>query len=122
MQNRRRIGQTGSFDHHPVEMADAVTGETPGDVFEGLGQIAAHRTANAAAFHCRHQRFIAVRNQQMIQADSAEFVDDHQRAVESRLPHPMIQQRGFAAAEKSGQQQNRDRLVLCGGHCYCELA
>lgn len=53
-----------------------------------------------------------LRDQQMIQPDLAGFVDQHQRLLKFGLLHQMVQHRGFATAEKAGQQSDGNARLM----------
>ena len=50
-------------------------------------------------------------DQQMVEADFAEFVDDDHRSRQIGLTQKVIQHRRLAAAEKAGDDGNGDRGV-----------
>ena len=47
----------------------------------------------------------------MVEPDFAELVDHHGRAFEGRIAEERADQRRLAAAEKAGQDRNRDRRL-----------
>ena len=116
VQDRRRIGQAGGFDHHAVELAPALPGIAPGRIAQRAGEVAADGAAQAAALQCHHLGLVGGAEQAVIEPDLAELVDDHQGAVHVGLADQTIEQGGLAAAEKAGQQGDGDRGRLSLGH------
>src|SRR5262249_10504806 len=76
-------------------------------VGERLDQIAAHLAAQAAGRE-RDDAVVALLDQLVIEADLAKLVDDDGRSREVRLAQQMTEQRGLAAAEKAGEEENRN--------------
>lgn len=83
LNDRCRVGEAGGFDHQPRE-GDLASGAACEQVRDGAGEVAAHGAAEAAGGE-RNQVFLRAFQQLMVEADSAELVDDHRRSGERRV-------------------------------------
>ena len=82
-----------------------------------LLQIAAHRAAQAAVFQ-QQRAFGDALQQMMVEPDLAELVDEDQNVGQLRRAQQTLQQRGFAAAEKAGDDVDRRKVaVACHRAC-----
>jgi hypothetical protein len=79
-------------------------------------EIAEHGAAQAAVLQ-HHDGVVALRGEQMIEADFAEFVDHHRGVRHRRIAQRAIEQRRLAAAEKAGE--DGDGRV---GQVWCQIA
>ena len=116
MQDRRRIGETGGFDRDAGEIWDFALDPVDKQVGQGVDDVAAHGAAQTPAVE---QDDILVRplDQQVVEADLAELVDDDRRGGHVGLLQHVIEHRRLAAAEKAGQQRDRDQRGRFGrGH------
>ena len=95
--DRAGIGQARGLDDDGVETAFSLhqAGEHP-------DQVAAHRAADAAVVHLE-DLFIGPDHQVVVDADFAEFVDDHRIAFAMLLGEDAVEQGGLAGAEIAGQ-------------------
>ena len=84
----------------------AAHGAIDEQIDQRVGDVAAHRAAQAAALH-QHDIVGGLFDQQMVDADLAEFIDDHSGRRHFRPLQYMVQHGGLAAAEKPGQQGYR---------------
>ena len=107
LQKRHRIGKAGGLDDDAPERRDLAGIEPKRKPRQGDDQITEHGAAEAAIGEQNGLVFRRL-DQQMIEADLAEFVDDDQRALHVRRAEDAVEQRGLAAAEKAGQQVNGD--------------
>ena len=103
--DRRRIGQARGLHHDPLERRQLPRHAAALQVAQGLDQVAAHGAAQTAAVQL-DDRLLGRSHQQMVQADLAELVDHHRRSGHRRILQQAAEQRGLAAAEKTGQHGN----------------
>jgi hypothetical protein len=101
LRDRSRLGQTGGLDDHGVELVAMLH-----DLEEAAHQIAAHRAADTAIVHLHHL-LIGGEQQMMVYCDLSELIDDHGDAAAMLGGQDAIEQRGFARAEKAGQDDDR---------------
>jgi hypothetical protein len=110
--DRARIGQSRRLDHDPVK-GQVAADPPPQQGNQRPGQIAPDRAADAAR---GHQDDILRRrlDQVMVQPRLAEFVDHHRDPARGRVMQQTVQQRGFARAEKAGEQRDGNGIVHDG--------
>ena len=106
--DRRRIGKAGGLDGDAPIGRDRARPATLVQRLDGIDQIAAHGAADAAAFQ-QHRILEGGLDQQMIEADLAEFVDDHRGVGHAGMLEQPVQQRRLAAAEKASDERRRYR-------------
>ena len=87
---------------------------------EPVDQIAAQRAAQAAGIERNDFAFHRL-EQQMVEADLAPFVDDHQRIGERRAAQQMVDQARLAGAEEAGDDVERDWLARAHGSTGASL-
>ena len=97
LRHRRRIGKARGLDDDGVEFAFSFH-----QSFEDAHQIAAHGAADAAVIHFE-DFFVGADDQIIVDADLAEFVDDHGVFLAVVLRQDAVEQRGFAGAEIARQ-------------------
>jgi len=113
VQHRGGIGEAGGLDHHAAKRHPSVVAVAQ-QLFERRDQIAAHRAAQAAAR--QHDHAVAdILHQQVIETDLAELVDEHGGVGERGIFKQLVEQRGLAGAEKTGEHGERDRLQRLAG-------
>ena len=100
--HRRGISEAGGLDDDGVELAAPLH-----QAAENPHQIAAHRAADAAVVHFEHF-FIGADDQIVVDADLAEFVDDHRIFLAVVFRQNSVQQGGLAGAEIAGEHGDRD--------------
>ena len=121
VQDRRRIGEAGGLDHDAGEERDLALDPVDKQIGQGVDDVAAHGAAQAAAVQ-QHDILARPLDQQMVEADLAELVDDDRGRRHAGLLQHMIEHRRLAAAEKAGQQGDRDQGGWFGrGHERCSL-
>ncbi len=99
--DRRWIGEPGGLDHHPAKIRYLAARSPRQQLAQRPLQVATHRAAQAAI--AEQQRVLRHALQQMmIEPNLAEFVDQHGYVGEVGRAQQPLQQRGFPAAEKSG--------------------
>ena len=106
VQDRRRIGQTGGFNHHPAKWRDFSAITFHRQVTQGIHQIAAHGTAQTAGGQ-QDGVLVGRFNQAVIQANFTELIDDHRRIRQIGMLQQAIEQGGFAATQKAGDHRYR---------------
>lgn len=74
-------------------------------------QVAAHGAANAAVVHLDDLLLLVLYQQFVVDARFAELVFNHGNAVAMRLLEDVVEQCGFAAAQKAGEDGDRDQLA-----------
>ena len=104
--DRRRIRQSGSLDDDPAEIRHLAARSPRQLLAQRLLQIAAHRAAQAAVFQ-QQRAFGDALQQMMVEPDLAELVDEDENVGQLRRAQQTLQQRGFAAAEKAGDDVDR---------------
>ena len=111
MHDRRRIGEAGGLKHHATDRRDLA----PHRLLVQLGQRLHQITADGAADATRREQnsvFVSLLDQRVIEANLAEFVDDHRRAGHAGIVQQPLQQRCLAGAKIAGQHGHGDG----GGH------
>ncbi len=98
MQDRGRIGQPGRFNQNPSELSLACPRKTPGNVAQGLYQIAPYGAAQATTTHGLDYIFLAMRHQMMVQRRLPKLIDDDQGVGHLRFLQSAVQQGGLATA------------------------
>src|SRR6185437_7256554 len=102
LRHRRRIGQSRGLDDDGVELAFAAH-----QAVEDAHQVAAHGAADAAVVHLEHF-LVGADHQIVVDADFAEFVDDHGVFLAVRLRQDAVEQCGLAGAEIARQHRDRN--------------
>ena len=113
-QDRRRIGEAGRLQDDARERRDRPGVAPVEQVVEPVDQVAAQRAAQAAGIE-RNDFALDRLEQQMVEADLAPFVDDHQRIGERRALEQAVDQARLAGAEEAGDDVQRDRLARAHG-------
>ena len=107
MQHRRRIGQAGRLDHRAGEIGHPPLDPVDEQIGQRVDDVAAHRAAQAAAVQ-QYDILGRAFDQQVVEADLAEFVDDDSGRRHAGLLQHVVQNGRLAAAEKPGQHRHRD--------------
>lgn len=107
-----RIRETRRFDHHAVEI------ERPrllavSEVFQRARQIAANRAADAAVAHLDDLLVRFLHEDFVVDVLFAELVLDHGDLHAVLLVQNALEQRGFAATQKAGQDGYGNHGVAC---------
>ena len=125
LDHRHRIGEPGHLDQYDVEITRATNGALGVQVEQTGSDLLMHVAAQAAGIEDAHAGARRL-DQHMIDAHLAVFVDDDGRAREGTRLQQTIEQGGFAAAKKAGDQQHRQarrlRLERGQGHPPITLA
>ncbi len=100
--DRRRIGKAGGLDDDRVELALALH-----QAVEDADEIAAHGAADAPVVHLEHF-LVGADHEFVVDADLAEFVDDHGVFLAVRLREDAVEKRGLAGAEIAGEDRDGD--------------
>jgi hypothetical protein len=100
--DRRRIGEPRGLNNNPVELAFL-----PHQAIENANEIAAHSAANTAIVHFENF-LVGPDHEIVIDADFAEFIDDHRIFLAMRLRQNPVEQGRLAGAEIAGQHRHRD--------------
>ena len=108
LRHRRGLRETRGLDHHGVELIAVLH-----ELKEAAHQVATYRATDAAIVHLHHL-LVGGEQQMVVDADLAEFVDDHSDAAAVLSGQYAIEQRGFARAEKAGQDDDRGFGVRFG--------
>jgi hypothetical protein len=109
LRHRHGIGQSGGFDHDGIEPSGAAH-----EAFNHADQVAAHRAAHAAIVHLV-DFLVGFHDQLVVDADFAEFVDDHGVALAVVFGEDAVEQRRLAGTEIAGQHGD-GKLGLRIGH------
>ena len=72
-------------------------------------QVAAHRAANAAIVHLDDLLIAVLHQQVVVDAGFAELVFDHSDAVAVLLLEDAVEQSGFTASQKAGEDGDGDQ-------------
>ena len=122
VQQWHRVGQAGGLDQQPADRRDLAAQAAHEEILEGAGQFAAHGTAQATRVEQHHPLGLDL-DQVVIDADLAEFVDQHHRATQPRLAQQVVQHRGLAGTEKAAEHADRNPAVrgTIGGHVVDRL-
>jgi hypothetical protein len=103
------VGEAGGFHEHALEGGDFTAVAPRQQAAQGIGEIAAHGAAQAAAGH--HRDLAAHRLiQQMIERDLAKFIDDDGAVGHAGMAQQLVDQSGLAAAEEAGDQRDGQAL------------
>src|SRR5207247_10647939 len=109
LQDRRWVGEPARFDHNAIERR-AVARITPlQHVLNGLRQVSANLAAQAACLEL-DEAVLARFDELVVETDLAELIDNDSRARKFGLAKQMTKNRGLAAAEKTGENRNRDHI------------
>ena len=108
LRDRRGIGEAGRLDDDRVELALALH-----QPLDDADEVAAHGAADAAVVHLEHF-LVGADDEFVVDADLAEFVDDHRVALAVRLAEDAVEQGRLAGAEIAGEHGDGD-LGLRGG-------
>ena len=106
VEDRRRVGEAGGFDDDAAKGADVAVRTPVEQAAQGAGEILANRAAQAPAGQLDDAALYEV-DEMMVDRDFADLVDDDGGVGERRRRQRAAQQRGFAAAEKTGQHRCR---------------
>ena len=107
LNDRGRIGQAGGFDDDAVKVRNLTGPPFAEQLSQSFLQVCAHRAAQAAI---GQQADILRRHldQVVVNADLADLVDHHGHPVHVRVTQQTGDQRGLAAAQKTGDEGDRD--------------
>ena len=109
----RRIGEARGFYQNAPKLGHLAAQTLDKKLAQGIDQVAAHRAADAARIE--NDDVLADRfDQQVVEADVAEFVDQDRCFLHVRMAEEVVEQCRFAAAQKPGDDGDRDRGVF--GH------
>ncbi|MEI9894137.1 MAG: hypothetical protein WDN28_09685 [Chthoniobacter sp.] len=100
------IGDTRGLDEQVIEAA------LLHQALHTFHEILAHGAAQAAVGKLEH--IVGLFHQGAIDADLADLIDDHGELVAVILLEDVVEERGFAGAEKAGEDGDRDRIHGCG--------
>ena len=106
----KRIGETGGLDHDPGERRKRSGHALEIQLPHAVHQLALHRAADAAGLE-QHDVVVQLLHHEVIEPDLAELVDQHRRLLHPGMGEEVVEQRRLAAAEKAGDERDRDR---CG--------
>src|SRR5207253_1743199 len=95
------------LDHDAIELGKLAAIAAAEHVRERLGEIVADLAAQASGLQL-DETVVARLNELVIEPDLAEFIDEDGGARELGPAQQMTQQGRLAAAEKAGQDRNRD--------------
>jgi hypothetical protein len=102
LRHRAGIGQARGFDHHAVEVEQALA-LLGGQQLQGFAQILADRAADAAVVHL-DDVFLGVVDQDLVvDVFLAEFILDDGDLLAVRFGQHALEQRGLAGAQKAGE-------------------
>jgi hypothetical protein len=108
VQDGGRVGQPCRFDDDAPEWRYPAVVAPAQQILEGGDEVAADRAAEAARREQDHalvHRF----DEEVIEADLAELVDDHDRVGEGGVAEETIEERRLARAKEAGEHGQRDR-------------
>src|SRR5437867_2385243 len=109
LQDRRWVGAAARFDHNAIKRR-AVAFITPlQHVLNGLRQVSANLAAQAAGLEL-DEAVLARFEELVVETDLSELIDNDSRARKFGLAKQMTKNRGLAAAEKTGENRNRDHI------------
>ena len=110
LRDRDRVGEAGRLDDDAVEAARATH-----QAFDDPDQVATHRAADAAIVHFV-DFLVRLDDQIVVDADFAEFIDDHGIFLAVVLGEDAIEQCRLAGAEIAGEHGDGCRFRGCFGH------
>jgi hypothetical protein len=115
LQDGNRIGQTGRFDDDASEGCESAFPAKY--ALQRISQTAAQAAAHASAV--QNDRILAASfDENVVEANVAEFVDDNRCVLQFGLAEHCPQERCLAATEKSGEKENRN----CHGASMAEIS
>ena len=100
--DRSGIGNAGSFDHQVFKLPAAFN-----KVNNYFSEITFNGAAQAAVCQLKNRVFI-FDDQISVNANFAEFIDDHSNLAAVFFGQDVIQQSSFAGTQKSGENSNRN--------------
>ena len=104
--NGCRLGQAGGFDDDALEMGNLPARPLVEQIEQRLFEFAAYLAAQAAGTEQDGIRRDG-RDELLVDADFAEFVNQHGAVAVMFGAEDFLQQRGFAGAEKAGEDDDR---------------
>ena len=107
VQDRRGVGEAGRLQHDASEGRHRARVPSLQNIVQAVDQIASQRAAEASRSHQDHVVGYSL-EQEMIEADLAPFVDDHERLSEFQRAEQTIDQRRLARAQKAGDDMQRN--------------
>ena len=108
LRDRARVGQTGGFYDHAIKLQLAFAALF-GQFLQSAAQIFADGAAHAAIAHL-HDVFLGVAHQNVaVDVFLAKLVLDDSDFLAMRLAQDALEQRGFARAEKTGEDGGRNK-------------
>ena len=107
----RRVGEARSLDGDAPEGRDFAALALGEQAPERALQVAADGAAQTAAVHQQHA-FLGMLDQVVVEADLAEFVDEHGGVAQGGRFQQPGQQGRLAAAEEAGDDVDRDQRVV----------
>ena len=108
LRDRAWIGQAGGFDHHAFEIQGACLALL-GQVGQGLAQIFPDGATDAAIAHLNNVLLGVGHQNVVVDVFFAEFVLDHSNALAVGFGEDAFEQRGLAAAQKTGEDGDRNQ-------------
>ncbi len=107
MQHRNRIGEPARLDEDAIEVDHFAGAPLDEQLAQRFLKIGTQRAAQAAVGQQRH--LLGRRSDQLvIDGDVSEFVDDDRSAAHAGMAEQPAEQRRLAAAQKSGDDGDRD--------------
>src|SRR5262249_8568570 len=105
------VGKPARFDHNAIERRAFSLVAPLQYVFHGLRQVGADLAAQAAGFEF-DEAVLARFDELVVETHLAEFIDNDSRARKFGLAKQVSQDRRLAAAKKTGEKRNWDRICL----------
>ena len=102
-----RVGEARGFDNDPFEPGHLTPFALGKKAAQAVLQIAPNGATDAAVFHDQGI-FGDALQQQVVQADFAEFVDQNGGIFLRRIAQQSLQQGGLAATQKTGDDVDRN--------------
>ena len=101
LNDRRWIRKSGRLHQNPRKSRHLAAIAPGQKTAQRLLQVAAQRAAHTAARQNSDLPLDRL-HQKMIERDLAKLIDDHGTIAHARMAQQLVEQRGFTAAEKSG--------------------
>ena len=108
------VGEAGGFHHQVVHRVWAIQ-----DAIHRIEKLAIDGAADAAVAQLHHV-FAGGDDQVVVDPDLAEFVHQHRRFHTLLVAEDVVEQRGFAGSQESGEDRHRQWAGL-GRGCGCEV-
>ena len=111
LRHRTGIGHAGGLDDDAVELELAALALVA-QLTQNAHQVTTHGAADAAVVHFNDLLLAVIDEDFIVDTRFAELVLDHRNALTVLFLEDAVEQRGFATAEKAGEDGHRNHVLL----------